>query len=179
MPGHKLTSKPQISGGADSKYYPEGYLSRANAERAKTTATRSSSWKENAQYVPTFTVPDDETAAPAVIGVPEAYTFYEACKARSDAAGVEWPNKMTLQSLWHNSRWEPTREIAKIGDRPVLYVVATQDKFIPLAEQKKVFAQISGPKELVELESEHLDTYMGEVFEVNVARQTAWLKKNL
>jgi hypothetical protein len=59
----------------------------------------------------------------------------------------------------------------------VLYVVAKHDKFIPLAEQQKVFDRLVGPKELVNLDSEHLDTYMGATFEENAAKQVGWLKK--
>jgi hypothetical protein len=166
----------QISGGADAKYYPEGYLEQANIERARTT-TSNSSWRDGAQYVPIFQSPEERDAIPGVIGVPEAFTFYEQCKARSDAADVKWENKMTLQSLWYGSRWEPTREIEKIGKKPVLYVAAKADRFIPYEEQKKVFERLVGPKKFVTIDSEHLDTYMGEKYEENVAYQVAWLKE--
>lgn len=167
----------QISGSTDAKFYPEGYAKRANEERAGTTTTSKSHWRDNAEYVPIFQSPEEQDAVPAVIGVPEAFTFYQQCKARSDAAGVEWENKMTLQSLWYGSRWEPTREIERIGQRPVLYVAAKGDKFIPYAEQQKVFDRLVGPKALVTLDSEHLDTYMGKTFEENVAKQLAWLQE--
>lgn len=84
---------------------------------------------------------------------------------------------MTLQSLWYGSRWQPTREVGKIGQRPVLYVAAKGDKFNPYAEQQNVFDSLVGPKKLVALDSEHLDTYMSKVFEENVANQLAWLKE--
>jgi fermentation-respiration switch protein FrsA (DUF1100 family) len=127
--------------------------------------------------VPTFQTP--EVSEAAVIGVPEATIFYNACKARSNTAGVDWPNKMTLQSLWFGARWEPTQNLENIGKRPVLYVVATGDKFIPIDAQKKVFDRLVGPKELFELDCEHLDTYFGPAYDENVKKQVAWLKKNL
>lgn len=171
-----VTMVPFISGSADAKYYPEGYLAQAWMERANiATMTNGKPWVENAKYAPIFASPNDSNSAPAVIGVPEAWTFYEQCKERSDAAGVAWDNKMTLQSLWYGSRWEPTREIEKIGDKPVLYNVAKRDKFIPLAEQGKVFDRLIGPKEFICLDSEHLETYMGATFEENVSKQVEWL----
>lgn len=59
----------------------------------------------------------------------------------------------------------------------MFYVVARDNKFIPLAEQKMVFERIVGPKDLVVLDSEHLDMYMGSVFEENVVKQVEWLER--
>jgi len=83
---------------------------------------------------------------------------------------------MTLQSLWYGSRWELAREIEKIGQRPVLYVAARDDEYIPYVEQQKIFDRLMWPKKFVMLDSEPLDTYRGNVFEQNVATQLAWLK---
>ena len=75
------------------------------------------------------------------------------------------------------AKWEPTVWIPQIAPKPLLYVVAEQDKFISVARQRAAFEKVGEPKQWISLDSEHLGTYMDEVFEVNVAKQIEWLQR--
>lgn len=100
---------PFISGGLDSQAWPKGHADRMWMERINRALGKTSADKP--EYVPIF--PEDlETAEQnpysTMIGLPQAVGFHAGTKALSDAAGITWENKITLQSLFHQQRWEPT-----------------------------------------------------------------------
>jgi uncharacterized protein len=172
---------PFISGEADAQNFPSGYLELALEERAKICGPDTAESKQ--LYVPAFTLPESEAGefalvkADAVIGVPEATIFHDACIERSSRAGSSWPNAVSLQTLWHIQKWEPTSWIHRIAPRPFLYIVAEHDKFIPVARQRAAFEKAGSPKEWVNIDSEHLETYSGAGFDANIPQQIAFLKK--
>ena len=173
---------PFISGEADAENFPPGYFDLALQER-KARCESATVGDQKSLYVPAFTLPSPETGkfAPvrpdAIIGVPEATDFHDACIKRSNKAGSSWPNAVSLQTLWAISKWEPTIWIHRIAPKPFLYVAAEQDKFIPVARQRLAYEKAGSPKQWVSIDSEHLGTYSGAGFDENVPQQVAFLNK--
>lgn len=173
---------PFISGKADAQNFPSGYLAAALEERAARTVNPSER-SRSPKYVPTFEGPVAEkgeftvTDETAVIGGSAAKDFHDKCFQRSQSSGTPWPNAISLQTLWHMSKWEPTVWLQQVSPKPFLYVVAEYDKFIPVARQKAAFDKIGEPKQWISLNSEHLETYMDSTFEENVVKQVEWLKE--
>jgi fermentation-respiration switch protein FrsA (DUF1100 family) len=175
-----------VSGRRDSEYWPEGYLERAEKERERIVASgaeegEAEDWTKTAEYVPLFAAEGAEDADGTVIGGQQAYDFSVACRERSDAVGVTWDNRITLQSLYHIARWEPTREVSNIPrEVKVLYIVGKRDKFIPIEVQERVFGLLEvEKKDFLVLDCEHLETYMGEMGEDNARQQAEWLRQNV
>ena len=114
-----------------------------------------------------------------VIGVPQAVGFHEGTKALSDAAGTPWDNKVTVQTLYYQRRWEPTVYLPQISI-PVLYVTAKYDEFTPHDHHMAAYEKITGPKELMILDSENLATFMDEKTRNKAFTKTIdFLKHNL
>lgn len=170
---------PFTSGAFDAANYPPGILERFWSEREARLLGKQ----------------DEETCVPVWDGLKEdslgergqtllhgevAYDFISGAKARSDAAGTPWENKMTLDSFYHIAKVEPRDHIHKISPRPLLYLAATTDAISgPLEMQKEVFARAGEPKEFVELYDHHVGNYFAASFEKNVEVQIDFLKKNL
>jgi fermentation-respiration switch protein FrsA (DUF1100 family) len=93
-----------------------------------------------------------------IIGPPQAVAFHAAMKELSDAAGTPWENRITVQSAYHQIRWEPTAFIGQITI-PTLYVVARKDEFTPFELHETAFAKLGGPKERIVLECMNLECF--------------------
>lgn len=172
---------PFISGEADASNFPAGYLVAALKERE----ARALAQDQGAApaYVPVFeTTALDKTEVTtgfedAVIPGRAASKFHDACHSRSNEAGTAWPNSISLQTLWHISKWEPTVWLHRVAPKPFLHVAAERDKFIPVDRQRAAFDKAGEPKQWLSLDSEHLDTYIAPTFEENVSRQIEFLDK--
>jgi fermentation-respiration switch protein FrsA (DUF1100 family) len=82
-------------------------------------------------------------------------------KEVSDKANTPWPNKITLQSLYHDRRWEPSAHADQI-EVPSLYIMATRDEYNPIEYQEPVFEKLGGQKEKVVLQSGNLEAFANE-----------------
>ena len=154
-----LVILPFFSGRLDFKAWPNGHAERLWRERVE-TASKKGGWKEPI-YVPIF--PESVDAAKAnpkgtVIGRPQAVAFHEGSKSLSDAAATPWDNKITLQSLYHQRRWEPTAFLPQLTV-PLLYITARYDEFTPHEEHMAAYEKAGGPKELVTFDSQNLEAF--------------------
>ena len=74
-----------------------------------------------------------------MIGLVEAYDYYVDVKERSLAAGTLWSNVLSTRTFINLQKWKPRAYIQRISPKPLLYVVATQDKFIPPQAQLETY----------------------------------------
>ena len=171
---------PFISGLIDSEAFPEGHVERLWKEReARASSPRTS---EEPVYVQIF--PDSVEAAKqnphgTVIGTSGAVGFYEGTKALSDAAGTPWENKVTVQTLFHQRRWEPTVFLPQITV-PLLYVSGKHDEFTPQEKHTEAYEKIHAPKDLLIVDSGNLEAFGSEkIRNMIVEKQLQFLQRNL
>lgn len=175
-----ITMVPFISGEVDALFYPDGYLERARKERQDVVSGIKSA--ENLESVPIFASTREEAVQDPfanVMGDPETFDFYETIRKRSENAGFAWENKITLQSLYYASKFEPIIYLSRISPKPLLYILAEYDRFISYERQVRAFEKAKEPKKLVQIRSEHFETYSGSNFEENVKKQIEFLQEFL
>lgn len=175
-----VVAMPFISGLWDSKAWPKGHAELLWKERSERASGQSS--LEEYLYVPIF--PESLEAAQkdpqsTVIGLPQIVSFHEGTKALSDAAGTPWDNKVTIQTLFHQRRWEPTVFLPQITT-PFLYITAKDDEFTPHETHMDAYRKVRAPKELLILESENLAAFVrADIREQLLTKLTEFLKNNL
>lgn len=172
-----ISQAPFISGKHESQFFPPGLWEKVWEERQ----ARAQDPSRDYEYVPLFANNLEEAKAnPAcgLLGNELVYAFSVKMRARSDAAGTPWPNKATLQSLYHQKLWEPTTYLPSVT-APYLYVSAKHDEFTPRALHLKAFESIGGVKELTELETTNLETMNGVHMQDSKRRHVEFLKKHL
>lgn len=171
---------PFISGLLDSKAWSMGHAELLWKERKDRASGQSSS--KDYMYVPIF--PESLEAAQkdpqsTVIGLPQIIPFQEGTEVLSDAAGRPWDNKVTLQTLFHQRRWEPTVFLSQITT-PFLYITAKDGKFTPHDNHMDAYPKIQAPEKLLTLESENLAAFVrADIREQLLTKLTEFLKNNL
>ncbi len=103
-----------------------------------------------------------ESGEPAVIMSEEAREYY-----LSKAAELEtFQNRVTLDSIDRVLAYNPG-DYAGLVSRPILIMVASQDKTTPPGQAREAASRMPGPVELVEVDGGHFDVYreplLGEV----------------
>ncbi|PTB41878.1 hypothetical protein M441DRAFT_79938 [Trichoderma asperellum CBS 433.97] len=114
---------------ADMLRFPPGAYQEAWEERAWRIANPNLEPK----YVPIFAESmemAERSPQASIIGSPQGFLLRSIFKPLSDAAGTPWENKLTLESLYWQSKFEPTTSIHLILPRPV-YWVATDAPLLP------------------------------------------------
>jgi fermentation-respiration switch protein FrsA (DUF1100 family) len=115
-------------------------------------------------------------SAKTLLSDADAYRYMEAVSAR-DRGG--WENKLVAQSLLKMIVNEPKAFIHRIAPTPFLMIVPDADVSVPTATQLAAFDLAGEPKTLHIFQGGHYDVYSGPVFEDNMKRQIAFLKKHL
>jgi uncharacterized protein len=169
-----ISQVPFTSGEAIFSHFPEGVVDAYFANRAHCV---------DPEYVPLFASSLEQARAEGgpkpILGTEDAFEYWVEAKARSDRAGAEWENKISLQTFYHMAKNEAGNFIHRIAPRPLLYVVAMTDSLLSPEQQLAVYAKGGDGKELLKLEGGHFDAYRGRGFEVNIKRQVEFLKRHL
>lgn len=165
---------PFFSGQVDMLRFPPGALDEAWKERADRLANPNLEPK----YVPIFAESmEDAKKSPqaSIIGSPQGFSLWSAFKAVSDAAGTPWENKLTLESLYWQSKWEPAAAVHLISPRP-LFWIATDAPLLPnYQDQVRVFNRAFEPKQFYGFNSLE-ESVFGPAYEKNLEEQVDFLK---
>lgn len=113
-----------------------------------------------------------------ILGTEESAEFFQDVSKKKLPPGVEWENKITLQTYYHMFKHEPIQYIHRISPRPMLMVVALKDSIIPPEVAMNAFNKAGDGKELVELDCGQFEPYQGEFFNRNVQVQIEFLRKH-
>ena len=166
---------PFFSGEVDQLRFPPGALEEAWQERAARIANPALTPK----YVPIFAESMDaavQSPQASIIGSPQGFFLYSIFKPLSDAAGTPWDNRLTLESLYWQSKWEPTAAVHRISPRP-LFWIATDAPLLPNYQaQVRVFERAFEPKRFHGFGSLE-ESAAGEAFERNLRDQVAFLRE--
>ena len=162
---------PFVSGNNLRSHMSPEILGKIFSDRGETTAS-------NPSYVPIWPDSLEQTKQQpdaAVMGTEESWYFSQVVKDM----GPPKENKITLQTLFHAIRAEPSAFISKISPKPIFMAVAVRDSLIDSKLQQEVFEQAGGPKQLLKLDCGHFDVYDGKFADESMDAQIAFLKKHL
>ena len=163
---------PLISGYVPRMCMPPDLLAKIFSDRGATNA-------QNPTYVPIWPETLDEAKQfpnnPAIMGTVDSYEFSRTV----EAMGQRKENKITLQTLFHLIRAEPSAYTPQISEKPFFMAVALRDSLIDSKRQQEAFEQAGEPKELLALDCGHFDVYDGKFGEESINAQIAFLKKYL
>ncbi|EHK46153.1 uncharacterized protein TrAtP1_013272 [Trichoderma atroviride] len=166
---------PFFSGEVDMLRFPPGAYQDAWEERVARIGNPSLAQK----YVPIFAESmemAEKSPQASIIGSPQGFFLRSICKPLSDAAGTPWENKLTLESLYWQSKFEPTTSIHLISPRP-LYWVATDAPLLPnYQDQVRAFQKAFEPKQFHGFRSLE-ESAAGPAYEKNLEEQAEFLKK--
>jgi fermentation-respiration switch protein FrsA (DUF1100 family) len=110
-----------------------------------------------------------------MMGTEECFHYHQATKH----IVPDKENKITLQTLFHAIRAEPSAFVTQISPKPLLMVIGLRDSLISPELLQGVFNTAGEPKRLLKLDCAHFGVYQGDFFEKNVASQIAFLNEHL
>ncbi|CAG9982953.1 unnamed protein product [Clonostachys byssicola] len=166
-----ITQVPFVSGHATRRRMAPDVLTKIFSDRGQTSFHKPS-------YVPTFPESLDQAQKDpdaAVLGTEESWYYSQTVKA----FGQKKENKITLQSLFHAIRAEPSVYATQLSPKPFFMAVGLADSLIDPKVQLDVFEMAKEPKELLKMDCGHFDVYQGGHFEENISHQIEFLRKNL
>ncbi|UKZ82340.1 hypothetical protein TrVFT333_010127 [Trichoderma virens FT-333] len=131
------------------------------------------------KYVPIFAESmemAERSPLASIIGSPQGFFLWSTFKPISDAAGTPWENKLTLESLYWQSKFEPTASIHRISPRPI-YWVATDAPLLPnYQDQVRAYEKAFESKQFRSFRSLE-ESVVGPAHEKNLQEQADFLKK--
>ncbi|KAL7931441.1 Alpha/Beta hydrolase protein [Trichoderma chlorosporum] len=166
---------PFFSGEVDMLRFPPGAYEEAWEERALRIANPGAEPK----YVPIFAESmemAEKSPQASIIGSPQGFFLWSTFKPMSDAVGTPWENKLTLESLYWQSKFEPTASVHRISPRP-FYWAAIDAPLLPnYQDQVRVYQKAFEPKQFHSFHSLE-ESAAGPAYEDNLQEQADFLKK--
>jgi hypothetical protein len=111
---------------------------------------------------------------PVVLGQPEAWEWFSAM-----GAGTSWRNEVTLARDGGPVPFDPGLAVAHLAPRPLLMIVATDDRLAATDIALASFERAAEPKGLLLLEGHHFVCYDGDGFDRSVGATVAFLARHL
>jgi len=126
----------------------QGYLQNLNESRSTSYRTG------NPQYLPAVATGPDYS--PSAMPVREAYEYYSSAQQREAPA---WENRLTVDSMESLLAWNVVPHAQQVT-QPALVVHGTTDVLLPPRYAQAVHDGLSGPKDLVWIETHnHVELY--------------------
>lgn len=119
-------------------------------------------------------VVSEQPGAMAAFRGKSAWEFVQAFRDRAPV----FRNQVTLRSLELQRDYEPQAYCSRMPPLPRLFLVATQDRYIPEALIRSCYAACPDPKELATMNAGHFDLYQERQLEA-AALATRWFKRHL
>lgn len=143
------------------------------AQRALIVAERKRRYQDEAlAYIP-LSAPDGEPALQ-----PDTVTYDWLCKAQAEQA-PDWNNRVTVDSIERILEHAPALAIDRIAPKPLLMILAREDKWTPPALIREAYARAGEPKQLIELDGDHYTVYTGEGQRAAADAAAHWFKAHL
>lgn len=133
-----VTQVPFVSGKSARDTLPKSILTQIYNDRSETSAL-------DPTYIRIFPDSLEEAQNPAngtILGTEECWRHLQVVKEM----GHEKENKVTVQSLFHAIRSEPSAFISQISPKPLFMTVCLQDSVIDPRVQLEVFAKAGEPR---------------------------------
>ncbi|UZJ53745.1 hypothetical protein CBS101457_003065 [Exobasidium rhododendri] len=124
-------------------------------------------------------VVDPDPMALSALPTADSWEFFNRV-GNEGKAKQHWKNSVTLKSMELFTQYEPGFFAHLISPRPLLMVIADDDRLTPTDLAVDVYEKAKSPKQLLLLkDAGHFDGYVGKWFEQNVSTQVAFLKQHL
>lgn len=122
-------------------------------------------------------VPEPGVDLPAFLDQPESARWFLEAGRRP---GTRWENRVSVVGLGSvKPVFDPGVALLNLGSKPVLLVVATDDRLAPTADTLAVFERVSGPKRLELVVGDHFVPYSGAELDQASAAMIAFLDDHL
>jgi fermentation-respiration switch protein FrsA (DUF1100 family) len=121
----------------------------------------------------TQAVVSSHASMPAAYRAPEAIAFYQR-----DVGEAKWDNQVTLRSSFAARMYEPGAWISRISPRPLLMVVALDDRVTMTDLELRAFEEALEPKRLVTIVGGHFDPY-DAAFPTASTAAAEWFRQHL
>ncbi|CAG2160637.1 alpha/beta hydrolase [Cupriavidus numazuensis] len=121
----------------------------------------------------TQAVVSGDLSIPAAYRSEEAQAFY-----LRDVGTATWPNTVTLRSSFAARMYEPGAWISRISPRPLLMIVATDDRVTLTDLELRAYEDALEPKRLITIAGGHFSPYDSAFF-VACAAATDWFRLHL
>lgn len=136
-------------------------LARSAADRVRRATTGASEFADRNDIL----LPDRQSAELAA-----------AARRGNPGAVGEIPLEFVDDTLGFHPEWV----VGRISPRPVLFVTTDNDRLVPPAESRALYANALEPKKLVVLRGfGHYEVYTGEAFRQVMAETLAWYRQHL
>ena len=131
---------------------------------------------EQNAFGPVPVVRDEGVEGPVVLDQPESSEWFGQWGARAP----RWINSITLQNgMGTEPLWDPGACIAHVAPRPLLLVVATEDRLAPTSVAVQAYERAAEPKQLVMIDGHHFVPYSGEAFVLSAEAACDFFAKHL
>jgi len=124
-------------------------------------------------YIPNAAPPG---AGPAMQVDQETYDWL--MQAQTTVA-PSWRNEVAVSSFEAILEHAPAKSIERVSPRPLLMILATEDKWTPPELIRDAYARAGEPKRLLEIAGGHYAVYHGEGAELSGAAATEWFSEHL
>ena len=126
--------------------------------------------------LPVVRLAGDAPDAPAVLDQTESHEWF----GEQASSTPSWINSITLENgMETEPRWDPGACVAHLGPKPLLLVVATQDRLAATDVSVAAYERAGEPKKLVMIEGHHFAPYEGEGFEQSSRAAEQFLLEHL
>lgn len=112
----------------------------------------------------------------SIIGSPQGFFLRSISKPLSDGVGMPWENKFTQESLYWQSKFEPSTSIHLISPRPLYWVETDAPPLPNYQDQVRAFQKAFESKQFHVFRSLE-ESAAGAAHEKNLQEQAEFLKK--
>jgi len=131
---------------------------------------------EQSSFGPLPVIRSPGLEGPVMLDQPESTEWFGQWETRAP----RWLNSITLENgMGTEPVWDPGACISHVAPRPLLLVVATEDRLAATAITREAFERAGEPKQLVMLEGHHFVPYEGEGFARSAEAARSFFAKHL
>jgi fermentation-respiration switch protein FrsA (DUF1100 family) len=105
-------------------------------------------------------------------------TFDWLMQAQTTVA-PSWRNEVAVSSFEAILEHAPAKSVERVSPRPLLMILAADDKWTPPELIRDAYARAGEPKRLLEIAGGHYAVYHGEGAELAGAAATEWFSEHL
>jgi hypothetical protein len=108
---------------------------------------------------------------------PATQTFWDKTTPLALQQLPQWGTQITLESAEAVMAFKPEEVVASISPRAAMWVHATRDALVPVAESQAMYRRAAEPRALALVDCGHWEVYRGEPFEQVVAHALSWYRR--
>lgn len=108
---------------------------------------------------------------------PATQSFWDKTTPLALKQFPQWGTQITLESAEAVMVFKPEEVVGGISPRAAMWVHASGDALVPVAESQAMYRRAGEPRELALIDCGHWDVYRGEPFEQVAAHALGWYRR--